>query len=201
MDFIVHSGLGDSQWVFDNLNSLSVRPLGAMALSSCHFIFPKDPQNLSSFLCLYFPCTLPFKPVYHWRCHLEALISTDIILGRHFMYSSVKKKGKDPPTDLFCFFCSITPLNSWNPNLTCTIYSSRQIMSNTCMFFGEAANLSLLLMDFKWMGQCISFPNYSIKLQIIANTAPGQAAIYKKNKPQTLLSFNFLTPLLYISCS
>lgn len=97
MDFIVHSGLGDSQWVFDNLNSLSVRPLGAMALSSCHFIFPKDPQKLSSFLCLHFPCTLPFKPVYHWRCHLEALISSDIILRRHFMYSSVKKKGKILP--------------------------------------------------------------------------------------------------------
>lgn len=45
------------------------------------------------------------------------------------------------------------------------------------MFCGEAANLPLLLMDFKWMGQCISFPNYSITLQIIANTAPGQAAI------------------------
>lgn len=52
------------------------------------------------------------------------------------------------------------------------------------MFCGEAANLPLLLMDFKWMGQCISFPNYSTKLQIIANKAPGQAAIYKKNKPK-----------------
>lgn len=51
-EFYVSSELGDSKYVFENLNSLSLTSLGGIALSSFHFIFPNELQKLPSFPCL-----------------------------------------------------------------------------------------------------------------------------------------------------
>lgn len=54
MGFMYLQGRVRAKWVFENLNSLSLRPLGGIALSFFHFTFRSELQNLLSFPSLYY---------------------------------------------------------------------------------------------------------------------------------------------------